>query len=154
MPRKKAEAEVPAEAAQPQPPAIIADTDENMVARYLALKAWIEGEKKRFDAYLEPHKGEMDAIEGEFLKRFNERGQDASPTEHGTAYKSVLMNVKITDRDKLLDLCLDNWAEIGGDMLIISAQKDAVKSWMESHEGHPPTGVEVSHFTRVNVRRA
>lgn len=174
MPRKKAVVLVeaaPETGTELAPPAIIQDTDENMVARYLSLKTWIEGEKKRFETHLEPHEDEMDAIEGEFLKRFNERGQDASPTEHGTAYKSTLLNVSIspegpaykaehhieplTGRDAFLEACLDHWGDWGGDMLVLGKpQIDAVNKYMEDHEGQPPPGVKTSKFTRVNIRRS
>ncbi len=178
MPRKKAvslQEIVPAISATlnteaPSPPAIIADTDENMVKRYLALKTWLEGEKKRFDAYVEPHLNEMDSIEGEFLKRFNERGQDASPTEHGTAYKQTILNVKIspegpvydldgrdalTGRDAFIEACLDHWGEWGSDMLVLGTpQKDAVKKYLEDNEGKEPPGVKTSRFVKVNIRRS
>ena len=106
----------------------------------------------------------MEAIENEFLRRLNERGQDASPTEHGTAYKSVLLNVSLspegrpygdlTGREAFLDFCLDNWDGFGNEALMFQPQKDSVKRYMEEHEGVPPAGVKVAYFTKVNVRRS
>lgn len=184
MPRKKAEPEVQeARAAaaytllaaaanhlagqerQPDP-----RTDEALMERYFALKDWTEGESKRFEAHIKPHKEEMDGITQEFLARLNARGADSTKSEFGTAYKQSLLNVSVSPdgpeykaidrdepmkgRDALLEFALDHWEAYGSDMLMISAQKDAVKKFMEENEGKEPPGVKTSRFTRCNIRRS
>lgn len=145
-------------------------TDEQLVQKYVELRDWTQAEKKRFDTFMEPHKQTMDIIENEFLRRLNERGADSTKTDCGTAYKSTLLNISVTPegsapyirpdapasigREALLDFALDNWDEIGNELLLISAQKDSVRRWMDEHQGVPPPGIKVNWFTKVNIRRS
>lgn len=171
MPRKKAEVQVQEvevlgllrSGDQPA-------TDEALMERYFALKDWITSEDARYKAHVDPHKKEMDGIEQEFLKRLNDRGADSTKSDHGTAYTSTLLNVSVspdgpsyavennavplTGRDALLEAALEHWNEWGSDMLMIGAQKDAVKKYLDDHEGKEPPGVKTSRFTRVNIRRS
>lgn len=149
------------------------ETDEQLVQRHIQLDDWVKAEKKRFESFLEPHKQELDVIANEFLRRFNERKSDNSKTEYGTAYVSRLMSVSVSPegapyehpdangstvsaigREALLDFALDHWDEIGNELLLISAQKDAVRKWMEEHEGVPPPGLKIEHIRKVNIRRS
>ncbi len=166
MPRKKAEA-LPQ---LPLPDVTAPVTDELLMKGYFDLKDFVERENKRFAEYMAPHKDMMASIEQEFLKRLNDRGADSTKSEFGTAYKSTLLNVSVSPegptykaidrdepmqgRDALLEAALDHWEQWGADMLMIAAQKDAVKKYMEDHEGNPPPGVKTSFFTRVNLRRS
>jgi hypothetical protein len=128
-------------------------SDAQLVEQYLKLKAYaavlIEGHK----AELKPYHDGMEIIENAFLARLNERGADNTKTEHGTAYKSRLMNVKVVDRNAVLKFCMDNWSTIGSDLLQVGATKDAVKQWIES-KGEPPPGIEVSHYININIRKS
>lgn len=150
------------------------DSDEQLCKRYIELDDWIKAEDKKFSTFMESHKQSLEVIRNEFLRRLNERGADSTKTDYGTAYKSRLLNVSVTPeetnfyerthpdgtttrsegREALLDFALDNWDAIGNELLMISAQKDAVKRWMEEHEGVPPPGVKVVPFIRVNIRRS
>lgn len=175
MPRKKAEAVSLADVDQtlvdaPQERQPDPRTDEALMERYFALKDWLEGENKRYGAHILPHKSEMDKIEQEFLARLNTRGADSTKSEFGTAYKQHLLNVSVSPegpeykaidrdepmkgRDALLEFALDHWEAYGSDMLMISAQKDAVKRFMEENEGKEPPGIKTSRFVRVNIRRS
>lgn len=171
MPRKKAEPEQltkndPVVQAIVEATGGIAlpETDATLVSQYITTRDWIAEESKRFAAHLQPYKAKMEAIENEFLRRLNERGQDASPTEHGTAYKSTLLNVALspegaeyngmTGRDAFLDYCMEFWDTFGNEALLFSPQKDAIKKFMEENEGRLPPGIKTSFFTKVNVRRS
>lgn len=127
-------------------------TDAMLVEKYLALKAESTALKEKHDAELKPITDSMTLIENAFLDRLNERGADNSKTEHGTAYKTTLLQVKVIDRDMFLKFCTTYWDTIGGDMLNVNAIKDPVKTYIEAHNT-PPPGVETSQFTRVNIRR-
>ncbi len=143
-------------------------TDASLVARYIALRDWIAGEKKRFDEHLKASQDEMDGIENDFLRRLNERGTNSSPTDYGTAYKVNQLNVKVSPegpsytssdgevlsgRDALLTFALDNWETIGDEMLMISAQKDAVKKYITDTNANPP-GVKTEQFVKINIKRS
>ncbi len=151
-------------------PTLQTQSDEDLTKQYFALDDWLEAETKRFGEHVKPTKLMLEAIKDEFLRRLNERKADSTKTDVGTAYKSTIMNIAISPegapyqvdgvlepkvgRDALLDFCLDHWEEIGNDLLIINAQKDSVKRWMEEHSGQAPPGLKISHFTRINIRRS
>ena len=129
-------------------------TAADLVKKYLALKDHCTSEEKRFNEHLSQYRKEMEQISQQLLDMANTQGCDSFATEHGTAYKSRLMNVKVEDRDRLLDFADEHWQEIGSDLLLISAQKEAVRRWMEENNNQPPPGLKIDWFTRINVRRS
>lgn len=177
MPRGKRAEQPVAEA--PAQPNLESETDEQLIKKHIELDDWIKAENKRFASFLEPHKQMLEVIANEFLRRLNERKAENSKTEYGTAYISTLLNISVSPegsepyrrldspvdhtgdyinppalgREALLDFALDHWDEIGNELLMISAQKDAVKRWMDEHNGAPPPGIKASRFRRVNIRR-
>lgn len=128
-------------------------TDAQLVEQYLQLKAYVASRSEVFDAEMKPYKDGMATIENAFLARLNERGAENTKTDAGTAYKSTLLNVKVVDRDALLEFCTGHWQDIGSEMLQAGASKDAVKTYLDKSGGEPPPGVEIAYFTRVNIRR-
>jgi hypothetical protein len=170
MPRAKKVQEEPQQETQIEPN-FQDKSDEQLVQHFIQLDDWVKAEKKRFDNFMEAPKQELDVIRNEFLRRLNERGSDSTKTECGTAYKSRLLNVSVTPedtvpyqrdpnapvstgREALLDFALDNWETIGNELLLIDAQKDSVRKYMEENNGLPPPGVRAVPFIKVNVRRA
>lgn len=129
-------------------------TPAQLVEEFLILKDWVANEQKRLDEHLKPHKTRLEEIQNQLLALLNQQGCDSFSTDHGTAYKSTLLNVKVEDREKVLDLCNENWEAFGAEMLMVGVQKDAVKNYMDEHAGSPPPGVSTSWFTRVNIRRS
>jgi hypothetical protein len=145
-------------------------TAEQLIAERFAIDDKIKAANKVLAEHVAPHKARMEQIDIELMTILNQMGDDKASisTDVGTAYKSHLLNVSIdpeseycneTDgvscgRMALLDFALEHWDEIGNELLLVQPQKDAVKSYMESHDGNPPPGLKISWFTRVNVRRA
>jgi len=124
---------------------------ESLIARYLQLKQHFEKRGKTFDEL--SSKGALEAIQNRLLVLLVAAGSDTFSTDSGTAYKSSLLQPKITDREKFLDWCLDRWDGIGGEMMQIGAPKiEAVRRYLQENGGNLPDGVETSTFTRVNVR--
>ena len=128
-------------------------SDDALMAEYFTIDSFVEAENKRFKEHLAPYRARMEEIENQFLAVLNQRGADSTKTDHGTAYKSTLLNVKVEDREKLLDLVLEDW-DARGDMLQIGILKPGIRAWMDAHEGKPPDGTSVNWFTRVNLRRS
>lgn len=129
-------------------------TADQIVSEVLRIEDHVAAESKRFSEYLAPSKARVEELKNRLLSMLNEQGCDSFKTEHGTAYKSTLMNLKVEDREKFLDLCNEQWDDFGSEALLVSAQKDAVKHWMDTHGGQPPIGTSISFFTRVNIRRS
>ena len=140
----------------------------DLVAEHLKIEEWIKAESKRFAEHIKPHKDRLEAIGNQLLALSNTQKWDSIRTDAGTAYRSTLLNVSVSPeglpytsngaevvgREALLDFALDHWDDIGNDLLLVSAQKDSVKKFMEDHEGKPPPGIKTSWFTRINIRKS
>jgi len=173
MPRKKAEKPLHVERVKgalvdnsPLPPSPASD----LIGEYVRNDDWIAAQDKAYGEHMKPMRDRQEAIKQQLHEKLlAEGGKDASfKTDHGTAYISNIMNTKIDvdaapftnadqtisrGREAVLDFCLNNWDEIGNEMLQIGVTKDAVKQWIEK-TGAPPPGVSISHFARVNIRRS
>jgi hypothetical protein len=170
VPRKKQEQPVNSpEAGEPE-----TKTAEQLIAEHNKLDEWLKAETKRFAEFMAPHKQRLEDIGNQLLALSNLQKWDSIKTEEGTAYRSTLLNVQVSPeglpytsngpdgvlkgqvvgREALLDFALDHWDDIGNDLLLISAQKDAVKRYMEAHDGQPPPGIKTGFFTRINIRRS
>lgn len=164
MPRTKAES-------APALPDFSKLTPDQLLAEHFRLDDWVAGENKRFGEHLAPTKASMEAIKNELHARLNALGGGDKAnisTGAGTAYLSNIMNVSVTPegagwvdpqtgivstgREALIDFALANWDEIGNELLMVQAQKDAVKRYLEE-KGSPPPGLKVGWIQRVNVRR-
>lgn len=129
-------------------------TPADLVEERLKLEEILGVSGKRLSEYQAPFKERLEQINSQLLAWLNLNKMDKFSCDFGTAYKSTLLNLKIKDREKLLDFALEHWDEIGNELLMISAQKDAVKNFMDEHNGQPPVGISTSFFTRINVRRS
>ena len=144
-------------------------TAEQLIAEHNKLDDWLKAETKRFGEFLKPHKERLESIGNQLLALSNTQKWDSIKTDSGTAYRSTLLNVSVSPdggpyknsegnmvigREALLDFALDHWDDIGNDLLLVSAQKDSVKRYMEANEGRPPPGVTVAWWTRINIRRS
>ncbi len=144
-------------------------TAEQLIAEHNKLDDWIKAETKRFGDFLKPHKERLEAIGNQLLALSNTQKWEQIRTDAGTAYRSTLLNISVSPegakytnsegqevigREALLDFALDNWNDIGNDLLLVSAQKDSVKKYMEANEGKPPPGITTQWWTRINIRRS
>ena len=127
-------------------------TDLQLVEKYLELKTKVAAATEAYKELIQPDEEAMELIEGEFLRRFMERGSDNSKTQAGTAYKSTIVNFEVVDRDAFLNFCLEYWDKGGADMVSIKTVKDGVKEHLNGSQNLPP-GLSQSQITRVNVRR-
>lgn len=150
---------------------IVVNTPASLVERWNSLKAHLAAQTKAFSDYCKPFRDEQEQIEGKLLDFLNTNKLNNIKTEAGTAYKSTLTQPKIVDRDKYLDVCLDNWDDFGNELLQIGAPQIAAfelymerrKVWLEAYVKEngqlpddpsvTPPGTEVNYFTRVNIRK-
>jgi hypothetical protein len=147
-------------------------TAEDLINEHFLIQDRIKEANKRVAELLAPHKARLEAIDAELHAMLNALGTGDKAnlsTDAGTAYLSHLLNVSVdpeapaytnyagenqVGRMALLDFALENWNEIGADLLLVQPQKDAVRKWMDEHNGQPPPGLKIGWFTRVNVRRS
>ena len=139
-----------------------AETADQLIEQHLKLRDHCAAQQKQFADFLKPFQTQMQEIENKLLAMLNalnvgkpESKRAQLSTDAGTAYLSTITTPKVVERDKYVDFILDNWDEIGNEMLQLAApQKDAVENYMQAHEGQLPPGVTTSTFTRVNIRRS
>jgi len=138
------------------------ETADQLIAEHIRLKDHIAAQSKQFAEFLKPFQTQAQDIENKLLTMLNalnvgkpESKRAQLSTDAGTAYLSTITTPKVAERDKYVDFILDNWDEIGNEMLQLAApQKEAVETFMQTHEGQLPPGVTTSAFTRVNIRRS
>ena len=124
-------------------------TDEQLIAKHFELEAVLKQREDARDKEDKPFKDAVTTIKSVLQQRLIERGAKHTSTDSGTAYLSDILNVKVSDRTLFIAYVMNG----GEDMLLASAQKDAVKTYMQMHAGQNPPGVETSVFTKLNIRR-
>lgn len=141
--------------------------DGDMIKQYLALRAAKKAIEERHAAELKPYTDGMELISNLMLARLNDRKAQNTSTPEGTAYKSQTIKPKIADRQKFIAFCVDQWDQ-WGDMMMVSAQVDAVRRWLEHYEnvergggdwdpgkdGYKIPGVEIDYLIRCNIKRS
>jgi len=132
----------------------MANNADDLVAEYVKLRDYMAAETKRFTEFLAPYKSKQDEIELKLMEILNAQGANSLKTNHGTAYCSTIVTPKIIDREKYLDVVMENYDTFGAGMLQLGApKKEAIEEYMQNNDGQLPAGVETSSFVRINVRR-
>ena len=134
-------------------------TSADLIKRYIELRDWMAAQSKKFKEFLQPYREEMAAIEGKMLAKINSEGGKAISTDFGVAYTSETMTPKVEDRQKYLDwlwgLSDEEWITHGNAMLQLAApQVDAVREYMEDHQGQLPPGVTKTDYRNLNIRKS
>lgn len=145
--RKPAETPVPAVGHNSQV------TDDALIAENFQLEDQLKAGMVKYNEWAAPLKARIEAIENDIRARLLERGADSTKTDSGTAYFSDIMNTKVESMETLFDFVADNWEEIKGDAKI-NIPVGVVRAHMEKHEGHPPPGLSISFFKRLNIKRS
>lgn len=150
------------------PPAAVEPTAQSLVAEHYSLQGFAEEQQKRFDEHMKPTRERLEAISNALLEMSNTQKWDSIKTDAGTAYRKTTTSVaieaetpyvnergvEVLGREALLDFALEHWEAIGGELLMVRPQVDAVRRWMDEHEGQPPPGCKVSAFTKIHYRKA
>lgn len=121
------------------------------------LRAFLEGQQKQFQEYCKPYNEQVQKLDAQLTAIMTEQNLSSFKTEFGTAILSRIDSAKIKpdERDAYIDLCLDNWEQFGGEMLQIGAPKaEAVRNYMDAHEGQLPPHIEISTERRFSIRKA
>ena len=128
-----------------------------LVEEHQKIKSYLEGESKRFSEFCKPYNERIEQIQAAVSAAMTEQGIKSLKTDHGTPILSEITSAKIIpdERDAYIDMCLENWDAFGGEMLVIGAPKaDAVRSYMDAHEGQLPPHIVIDKFFRFSIRKA
>lgn len=139
------------------PPPPIGDnsnvTDNDLIAESHKIDDQIKAGTAKLNEWKAPLAARVKEIENDLFARLAQRGADSTKTESGTAYISNLADVKIENKEALLDFINDNWPVIG-DEVKLSIGIKAVRAWMDEHDGQLPPGVSLSKYSRLNINRS
>lgn len=127
-------------------------TDDELIAQALLIRDDIEAMKAAHAADLEPYEMGLQDIENELLGRMVNRESKSIGTEHGTAYQSQQLRVKVVDRPVWLMWLAENPLVIPT-FITNHVSKEAVKAHLDLHKTNPP-GIETSRFIQCNIRKA
>lgn len=138
--------------------------DDEIVSAFVMLRDKRDARKKEFEAKDTLYATRLDALQGELLRRQNERGIDQIKVAGvGTAFKTKKMVVQCADWAVFFNWCVEEIKAAltaGRDPTDIFAffQKrltvDTVKQFMEAHEGGVPPAVNAITQYAVSVRRS
>lgn len=129
----------------------------SLVEQRQKIKAAHEADLAKFNEHWKSALDQMQQIDNQITAAMTEQGVKSIKTEVGTAILSEITTAKIKpdERDAYIDYCLANWDEIGGEMLQIGAPKaDAVRAYMDAHDGQPPPHVAIDRMLRFSIRKA
>lgn len=125
--------------------------DSELVQFYIQLRDRRAQRKAAYENDDAADKGKQEKIEGELLRRFQERGADSvSAKGIGTAYKSVRSTASVADWDSFLDFVKSNDA---WELIAHSCSKASVQEFKAANEDLPP-GINWREEVTVNVRRS
>jgi len=126
----------------------------SLVAQYQQIKLHLEQQSAQFAAYCKPYNEQIEQIGTTIQAAMIEQGVKSVKTDTGTAYLSTIVTPKITDKEKFLDFVLADWDKYGAMLQIGAPQKAALQEYMDENDNRLPPHVDISSFTRINIRRA
>lgn len=128
-------------------------TAEQLIERVIVIERYCDAEMKRFKDFLEPQRRHVEDCKNKLREKMQADGTTNVSAATGTAYFSNLLNPKVTEFNEYLRFVLKHWNEGGSDMLAVGAPKvEAVRDYMDRHEGQLPPGVAVQPFSRLNIK--
>lgn len=128
-----------------------------LVVHYQGIRAHLAAQDELYAKYKKPYLDDLAKIEAEITAAMAQQNLKSVRTDTGTAILSEIATPRIPPehRDAYLDWCMDNWDTFGGEMLQVGAPKvDAVRAYMDAHEGRLPPNVEMNTTLRFSVRKA
>jgi hypothetical protein len=119
-------------------------------------KVWLAEKAEEYEEYIAYRKKRQAVIENQLFEMLQALGgaKQSIKTDSGTAYISVIITPKVSDRDAYLVAVMDNYDTWGAGLLQVGApKKEALDEYVREYE-HLPPGVETSSFMRFNVRHS
>lgn len=126
-------------------------TTADYIGKYIALRNTVAALTAEHEERVKPYAEAMQAIEGAVTEEINRLGGESVKTDQGTAYRSTLLAVKVADRELFMDFIFDGRRE---GFLTSAVAKEAVKEWLDEHNGALPPGIDVTYIYRTNFRKA
>ena len=127
-------------------------TTGDLIKRFIELRDYKEAATRAFEETMKPYTEAMKTIEDRVTADILACGGESIKTEHGTAYRTQVMAVKMADREAFMDFVNEDWVNRNG-FLTSAVTKEMVKEYLEEHNQKPP-GLDVAYVLKTNFRRA
>jgi len=130
-------------------------TVADLIAQFIKLRDTMAAEQAGFDKHMQPYKDGMTAIEqaitAALLALDNDEGKrNISIPGVGVAFRQQWTSATVADGDTFFDFVIDNNER---QLLTLHVAKDAVKEYMETHNGTLPPGVDWAHGWKTKIRK-
>lgn len=126
-------------------------TTGELIKRYIELRDYKESATRAFEEQMKPYTDAMKTIEDRVTADILACGGESIKTEHGTAYRTQTMAVKVADREAFFDFIQEDFLHRSG-FLTSAVTKEEVKAYLEEHNAKPP-GLDVTFIHKTNFRR-
>ena len=126
-------------------------TPAEMIGEFIRCRDWLEADDAKHTERQAPVRERMQILEGAVTEALLAAGGESLKTEQGTAYRSTVLAVRCASREDFMDFVFDGRRE---GFLTSAVAKDAVKEYMQMHEGQIPPGIDVTYIHKTNFRRA
>jgi hypothetical protein len=127
--------------------------DAKLIAAYIKVRDDRAKRKAEYETADADDKGKQEKIEAEFLRRFHERGTDATSADGlGTAFVEVVAAASVANKDVYFDWLIESPRER---MCFVEARanKTAIRQYRDEHDDIPP-GINWRETQVVRFRRA
>lgn len=126
-------------------------TDAELIKKYIELRDRKEALEKEQKLAVAKFTSAMETIADVMSARLLAEGQESVRTEFGTAFRQETLSTKVADREALFHYVREHDAY---DLLTAAVSKEAVKEFLETSNGLPPPGVEITTIHKTLFRRA
>lgn len=121
----------------------------DMITKYLELRAYVESEESKLKEWLKPQKEGMLAIQTAIGVALQQQGLQNMKGEDGTAYLKHSDGIKVDNKQAFLQFVRD---QDRFDMLDVGCLVDPVREWQARQESLPP-GITSSPSVTCIIRR-
>lgn len=129
----------------------MAYTDEQLIQKYLAVRAMKADMEQRHKAELDPLNEAMRVLENVVGAALLQRGANNTKTPAGTAFFKVHTSVSLTNKAEFIDFAVQKEEP---ELLEIRASKSGIQTFMEDHPKIVIPGVKIDKIQKVNFRSA
>ena len=123
----------------------------DLIKKRIEIRDYLERIAKEREVADKPYLDAAVALEGAVTQMMLEQNVESLKTEHGTAYRTTVMAVKMADREAFMDFVFNTESP---QFLTSAVAKDATKEYMDEHNGALPPGLDVTYVMRTNFRKA
>lgn len=131
-------------------PAAEPTATEKLVAEYLALRDLKAETTQRHKDELKQTEDQLEKLEAALLGTLQEMGVDSFKTGAGTVFTTKRLFASIADKAELSDY-IRQTGQV--ELLQSRVSTEALKAFMDEHNGACPPGVKATHERTLSVRR-